>query len=106
MMQGFALLAKLKGLRGTPFDPFGYSTERKTERRLITDYEQLLAEIAAKLGEGNHALAVALAAIPEKIRGYGHVKARHLEAAKREEADLLAKFRSPEPESALPRAAE
>jgi indolepyruvate ferredoxin oxidoreductase len=106
MMQGFALLAKLKALRGTPFDPFGYSTERKTERRLITDYERLLAEIAAKLGEGNHALAVALAAIPEKIRGYGHVKARHLEAAKREEADLLAKFRSPEPESALPRAAE
>ena len=106
MMQGFALLAKLKGLRGTPFDPFGYSTERKTERRLISDYEQLFGEIAAKLNKRNHALAVALAAIPEKIRGYGHVKARHLEAAKREEADLLAKFRSPEPESALPRAAE
>ena len=106
MMQGFALLAKLKGLRGTPFDPFGYSTERKVERKLILDYELLLHEIVDKLGERNHALAVALASIPEKIRGYGHVKARHLEAAKREEADLLAKFRSPEPESALPRAAE
>ena len=106
MMQGFALLAKLKALRGTPFDPFGYSTERKTERRLIADYERLFEEIAAKLNQRNHALAVALAAIPEKIRGYGHVKARHLEAAKREEADLLTKFRSPEPESAMPRAAE
>ncbi|MBV9974850.1 MAG: indolepyruvate ferredoxin oxidoreductase family protein [Hyphomicrobiales bacterium] len=106
MMQGFALLAKLKGLRGTPFDPFGYSTERKTERGLITEYEELAREIAAKVDARNHSLAVALASIPEKIRGYGHVKARHLEAAKREESDLLAKFRSPEPESALPRAAE
>jgi len=106
MMQGFAVLAKLKGLRGTPFDPFGYSTERKTERRLIADYEELAREIAAKVNARNHSLAVALASIPEKIRGYGHVKARHLEAAKREESDLLAKFRSPEPESALPRAAE
>ena len=106
MMQGFALLAKLKGLRGTAFDPFGYSAERKAERKLIADYEALLGEICAKLNERNHALAMALASIPEKIRGYGYVKARHLEAAKREEADLLAKFRSPEPETALPRAAE
>jgi indolepyruvate ferredoxin oxidoreductase len=106
MMQGFAVLAKLKFLRGTRFDPFGYSAERKTERKLIVDYEHLLEEISARLNEHNHALAVALASIPEKIRGYGHVKTRHLEAAKREEADLLGKFRSPEPETALPRAAE
>jgi indolepyruvate ferredoxin oxidoreductase len=106
MMKAFGVLAKLKGLRGTAFDIFGYSTERKTERKLVADYEDLIAEILAKLSPRNHALAVALAAIPEKIRGYGHVKARHLEAAKREEKDLLAKFRSPEPESAMPRAAE
>ncbi len=106
MMKAFALLAKLKGLRGTGFDPFGYSAERRTERKLIADYEALMGEIAANLSSRNHALAVALAAIPEKIRGYGHVKARHLEAAKREENDLLAKFRSPAPETAIPRAAE
>jgi indolepyruvate ferredoxin oxidoreductase len=106
MMKAFALLAKVKGLRGTAFDPFGYSAERRTERKLIADYEALMGEIAANLSPRNHALAVALAAIPEKIRGYGHVKARHLEAVKREEKDLLAKFRAQEPESAMPRAAE
>jgi indolepyruvate ferredoxin oxidoreductase len=106
MMRAFGVLAKLKGLRGTAFDPFGCTAERRTERKLIADYETLLGEIAAKLNARNHILAVALAAIPEKIRGYGHVKAHQIEAAKREEADLLAKFRSPEPENALPRAAE
>jgi indolepyruvate ferredoxin oxidoreductase len=106
MMKAFAVLAKLKGLRGTALDIFGYSADRKTERKLIADYEALTAEIVARLDPRNHALAVALAAIPEKIRGYGHVKARHLDAAKREEKDLLAKFRSPKPESAMPRAAE
>jgi indolepyruvate ferredoxin oxidoreductase len=55
----------------------------------------LLAEIVANLNPQNHATAVGLAAIPEKIRGFGHVKARHLEAAKREEAELLARFRTP-----------
>ena len=54
----------------------------------------LLGEILAKLTPENHAVAVALAAIPEKIRGYGHVKLRHLKAAKAEEDNLLAQFRS------------
>jgi indolepyruvate ferredoxin oxidoreductase len=94
MLSLFRLLAKLKGLRGTPFDPFGYTAERRTERQLIADYEALLAEILAKLTPDNHHLAVALAAIPEKIRGYGHIKARHLKAAKADEAVLLDQFRS------------
>uniref|UniRef100_UPI0013D84CA5 DUF6537 domain-containing protein n=1 Tax=Klebsiella pneumoniae TaxID=573 RepID=UPI0013D84CA5 len=72
-----------------PFDIFGYSHERKTERRLIADYQALVDEILAKLTPDNHALAVGLAGIPEKIRGFGHVKARHLAAAKAEEAALL-----------------
>jgi indolepyruvate ferredoxin oxidoreductase len=90
----FRMLAKLKGLRGTAFDPFGYTAERRTERQLIADYEALLAEILAKLTPDNHHLAVGLAVIPEKIRGYGHVKARHLKAAKADEAVLLDQFRS------------
>jgi indolepyruvate ferredoxin oxidoreductase len=94
MLTLFRMLAKLKGLRGTPFDPFGYSAERRTERQLIADYEALLAEILAKLNPDNHHLAVGLAAIPEKIRGFGHVKARHLKAAKADEAALLDQFRS------------
>jgi indolepyruvate ferredoxin oxidoreductase len=100
----FKLLAKLKGLRGTRFAPFGYSRERRTERRLIEDYETMLAEVLAKLDAGNHHIAVGLAAIPEKIRGFGHVKLRHLKAAKADEAALLEQFRAgPRP---LLRAAE
>jgi indolepyruvate ferredoxin oxidoreductase len=107
MMSAFGLLAKFKGLRGTALDVFGYTEERRTERRLIADYEALLIEILAKLSPENHAFCVALAAIPEKIRGFGHVKERHLKAAKAEEAGLLAKLRSGETgQAALPQAAE
>lgn len=107
MMGAFGLLAKLKGLRGTAFDVFGYTAERKTERRLIADYEALIAEILGKLTPQNHALCVALAAIPEKIRGFGHVKARHLAQAKAEEADLLGRLRDGSDAAlAMPKAAE
>ncbi len=90
----FRVLARLKFLRGTAFDPFGRTAERRTERRLVHDYERLLDEILASLTPANHHLAVGLAAIPEKIRGFGHVKLRHLTAAKAEEAALLEQFRA------------
>ena len=93
IMPAFRLLAALKGLRGTPFDVFGYPKERRIERKLITDYEILIEEILANLSPDNHATAVALASIPEKIRGYGHVKTKHLKAAKAEEQSLLEQFR-------------
>jgi indolepyruvate ferredoxin oxidoreductase len=95
ILPAFRLLARLKGLRGTPLDIFGYSAERRMERRLITDYEAVLEEVLAKLSPDNHALAVELAAIPEKIRGFGHVKEAHVKSAKACEADLLAAFRDP-----------
>jgi indolepyruvate ferredoxin oxidoreductase len=94
LLSAFKVLAKLKFLRGTPFDPFGRSAERRTERTLIRDYEQLLEELLAKLAPENHHLAVGLASIPEKIRGFGHVKAWHLQRAKAEEAALLEQFRT------------
>jgi indolepyruvate ferredoxin oxidoreductase len=97
MLPVFRALAKLRFLRGTFFDFFGYTQERKTERKLIEDYEALLAEILPRLTPENHHLATGLAAIPEKIRGFGHVKARHLAAAKAEEAALLEKFRAGAP---------
>ena len=81
MMGVFRVLAKFKFLRGTPLDPFGYTDERRTERQLVRDYEALLDELMAQLTPDNHHLAVGLAAIPEKIRGFGHVKLRHLKAA-------------------------
>jgi indolepyruvate ferredoxin oxidoreductase len=96
-MSAFKVLAKLKFLRGTPLDVFGRSEERRTERKLIADYETMLEEVLSKLNADNHALAVGLAAIPEKIRGFGHVKARHLAAAKADEAALLEQFRSGKP---------
>jgi indolepyruvate ferredoxin oxidoreductase len=98
MLTAFGLLAKFKFLRGTALDIFGYSEERRTERKLIADYEAMLAEIIDKLTSDNHHIAVGLAVIPEKIRGFGHVKARHLVAAKADEAALLDQFRtSPAP---------
>ena len=97
MMSAFKVLAKLKFLRGTPLDVFGRTEERSTERKLIADYEAMLEEVLPKLNAGNHALAVGLAAIPEKIRGFGHVKARHLAAAKADEAALFEQFRSGKP---------
>jgi len=97
MLPAFRLLAKLKWLRGTPLDPFGRSLERRTERNLIADYEALLDELLAKLTPENHHLAVGLAVIPEKIRGFGHVKQQHLTAAKADQAALLDQFRSGSP---------
>ena len=98
MMKVFGLLARLKGLRGTALDPFGRSEERRTERRLIADYEAVLDELLAKLTPENHHLTVGIAAIPEKIRGFGHVKTRHLAAAKADEAALLDQFRAGAPD--------
>jgi indolepyruvate ferredoxin oxidoreductase len=94
LLGAFRVLAKFKFLRGTPLDPFGHTAERRTERRLIAEYGDLLAEIAERLTLDNHDLAVALAALPEKIRGFGHIKQRHLTAAKAEEAALREQFRA------------
>jgi indolepyruvate ferredoxin oxidoreductase len=94
----FRMLAKFKFLRGTVFDPFGHTTERKIERSLVREYEALLEEIFVKLTPENHHLAVGLVAIPDKIRGFGHVKLRHLKTAKADESALLEQFRaSPTP---------
>jgi indolepyruvate ferredoxin oxidoreductase len=90
VLTAFKVLARLKGLRGTALDLFGRTEERRTERQLIADYERTIDGLLAGLGRDNHATAIAVASIPEEIRGYGHVKARHLKAAKAKEAELLA----------------
>ncbi|MBI1363702.1 MAG: indolepyruvate ferredoxin oxidoreductase family protein [Proteobacteria bacterium] len=95
MLKTFGILAKLKLLRGTPLDVFGYTEERKTERKLIKDYMAMVAEVCAELSPANHAVAVELASIPEHIRGYGHVKEKHLLRAKQREQILLETFRHP-----------
>ncbi|MRW90962.1 indolepyruvate ferredoxin oxidoreductase family protein [Duganella sp. FT80W] len=95
MMKAFGVLAKFKGLRGTALDPFGRTAERKMERALIAEYRQTIASLLPKLTAENLAQAVAIASIPEDIRGYGHVKERHLNAAKQKQASLLASFGKP-----------
>ncbi|QPC42221.1 indolepyruvate ferredoxin oxidoreductase family protein [Kaustia mangrovi] len=93
MMGAFRLLARMKRLRGTVFDIFGYSAERRHERALIADYEAVVDELLSGLSRDNLALAAEIASVPEHIRGYGHVKERHLAEAKTREAELLAAFR-------------
>jgi indolepyruvate ferredoxin oxidoreductase len=100
MMKAFGLLAKMKSLRGGSLDIFGRTEERKMERALIVEYRQLLSEILPQLNADNLAKAVALASIPEDIRGYGHVKERHFAAAKTKQAQLLLEFKMPKQNAA------
>ncbi|MGH6662209.1 MAG: DUF6537 domain-containing protein, partial [Rhodospirillales bacterium] len=95
VMSAFRVVAALKGLRGTPFDVFGYAAERKMERQLIAEYEAVLAQILAGLSPDNHVLAVEIAALPLQIRGFGHVKERNRLAVKDCETKLLTRFRGP-----------
>ncbi|MBN9261308.1 MAG: 2-oxoacid:acceptor oxidoreductase family protein, partial [Hyphomicrobium sp.] len=97
MMPVFRLLAKGKKLRGTRWDLFGMTAERKLERQMILDYEAVLGEIERRLSKETHATAIALARLPEEIRGFGHVKLANYEKAKRKEASLLAMLRDPKP---------
>ncbi len=94
MLTAMRYLARLRRLRGTAFDPFGYSADRQTERALIGAYEATIAELLSGLSHDNHDLAVEIARIPEQIRGFGHIKERHLRAARQREAELLQAYRA------------
>ncbi len=96
MLTAFRLLAKLKGLRGTALDPFGRTEERRTERALIGEYKDCIEELLGGLTPERLALAVEIARIPEDIRGYGHVKERHLAKAREKWAQLMARWRAGE----------
>jgi len=95
MMSAFKLLAGLKGLRGGALDVFGRTAERRMERALIGEYETVITELLAGLDTENHGIAVRIAAIPDEIRGFGHVKAQNVEEAKARQAELLEAFRNP-----------
>ena len=88
----FQILSKLRFLRGTAFDVFGYSDERRTERELVREYEQTVERLLAGLTPQNHALAVQIASIPEEIRGFGPIKARNLAPARKKREELLAQY--------------
>ena len=75
----FVLLYAARRLRHTPLDPFGYSRVRKAERALIDEYRRCVGVVLAQLSPSNHPRAVALAALPDCIRGYEEVKMRNIE---------------------------
>jgi indolepyruvate ferredoxin oxidoreductase len=88
----FRILAKLRGLRGTPLDVFGRTAERRMERALIGQYEQTIRMLLPKLDAKTLSAAVALASVPEEIRGYGHVKEASVESARLKQSQLLETF--------------
>ncbi|WP_374567760.1 indolepyruvate ferredoxin oxidoreductase family protein [Ideonella sp.] len=93
MMSAFRALAKVRRIRGRWFDPFGHTEERKMERALANEYEALLRDtLLPALDARNHASAVALAKLPERIRGYGHVKLANVATAKAQQPELLKRF--------------
>jgi len=85
VLNAFGVLAKLKFLRGTPLDVFGYGHDRRVERELISEYEHNLDQLLAQLKPTNYRTAVAIAALPEQIRGYGPVKERSIAKARQQE---------------------
>ena len=95
MLTVFRVLARFKGLRGTAWDVFGRTEERRTERALIGEYMASIDDVLATLDATNLAEAVEIARIPEQIRGYGHVKARHLAAARVQWKNAMDRWHAP-----------
>jgi indolepyruvate ferredoxin oxidoreductase len=95
MLPLFKILSSIKGLRGTALDIFGYTQERKTERALISEYEETVEALLKNLTPQNHAVAVQIASIPEEIRGFGHIKLKSVAAARKKREQLLAAFGNP-----------
>ena len=105
MLRLFRLLARLKRLRGTRWDPFGHTTERRAERALIVEYESIVAELLETLSHDRLPLALELARLPEHIRGFGHVKATAMQSAAQHAHTLLDRWRDacrPAPKRAEP----
>jgi len=106
IMPLFRVLASLKKLRGTPLDIFGYGAERRRERALIATYEGGLDLIAAKLSADNYPCAIALASLPDMVRGFGPVKMKAIDRFEREWEKLQPQLLNPAPETQPAEAAE
>jgi indolepyruvate ferredoxin oxidoreductase len=92
MLKAFGVLAKLRRLRGSPFDVFGYTAERRAERELIVQYEMTIETILGQLDRSNLDAAIALARLPEEIRGYGHIKDASIALSRKRHAELMSRF--------------
>ena len=89
---GFRLLAGARRLRGTPFDPFGRTQVRRTERSLVSEYQAVIGQLLSGLTAANHVLAVEIAGLPDLVRGYEEIKLRNVAAYRDQTGDLLARF--------------
>lgn len=106
VMKLFGVLARMKGLRGTKLDVFGYTQERRMERRLLADYERDLDAIEVALAPSRIEAAAALASVPAIIRGYGHIKAANAQKAAEERKRLLVRLEDGDGEGPILKAAE
>jgi len=97
MMPAFRMLAKMRGLRGTPLDIFGYSRDRRLERDLIAGYEKDVAHILTVLSPLNLETAIEILSLPERIRGFGPVKEKAVDEARARYEQLAADLASPPP---------
>ena len=102
MMTALKFLARMKILRGTVLDPFAHSKDRKLERQLIEEYQTVIAETIQQLHPDNYRIAVEVAAYPETIRGYGHVKQKSVQETRERVAKLQVALRD---ETSRPHAA-
>jgi indolepyruvate ferredoxin oxidoreductase len=96
MLSAFRILSKLRAVRGTPFDIFGYTGERRAERALPGEYRLSIEQVIVSLDAANHAHAVEIARIPEQIKGFGHVKEGNLAAARVQWQKLMAEWEQPQ----------
>jgi indolepyruvate ferredoxin oxidoreductase len=92
VLRVFPLLSRMKFLRGTRLDPFGYTADRRLERALIGRYEATLERLLARLDEDNLPLAAEIAALPQEIRGFDSIKRERAAQAERKEAELLERY--------------
>jgi indolepyruvate ferredoxin oxidoreductase len=106
VIKAFGLLARLRFLRGTAFDLFGHTAERRQERQDIADYCELLNELAQGLADANYDVARELARLPQGLRGFGHVKDRNREQLAPQRQTLLQRWRGVAPEESPVRIVE
>ena len=96
LMSAFRLMAPLRNVRGSLFDPFRHSDERRLARELLDGYRADIERLLPELSSANHAIAVQIAALPDKVRGYGHVRQASATAVASERDRLLAQWRQPQ----------